>query len=263
MHPCLCVALAAALLTPATAPDSQARAAPLTAVAAPREHADIPTPPGYAPRDPQPWVTGVRLMAAQYVAVLGVGNVLTWVQWVPLLGAVAQLLTPAAQGAAAVYAGDRLGPYRSPLVWPVATAYATTWGGLGVAAVLGAAGYAGLLVGVPLALAGFALPQPLGLVVSVVGGGISVVGGALLAVSVVASVLVQYLVVPAAVVAAYHLARKDKRPDDDGDGLPRILPGRGLPLPFIGPGRSGDDDDNGKRDRDDENPPLPVRGVAP
>lgn len=227
----------------------------------PAEPGDVPVPPGYAPRTPQVFLTGPRLWVAQYVAGLGAHTMASWLQWVPVLGPLAMLLAPGFQAAAVVYAGDRLGPYRGSLFWPVTVAYLSHVLGNLALLTVGALGYGLLLVGVPvmtvagLGGAGGVLSVPL----LVVGGAMTLAGVAVVVVAAVGSVLLQYAGAPAAVLAAYHLSRQVKRADDNGTGLPRLLPrGKGLPLPGGGPRRFLGGEPQDDENADNNAPPLPV-----
>jgi hypothetical protein len=171
---------------------------------------------------------------------------------IPVVGPILSLvLTPGAEAAGVVLAGDRLGPYRSSFFWPGVATYVTTTV-LMVVSVIPAAG----LVGLSGAAAAFFLlagtnPAFAYVGIALLAGSLSMavlygVGGAFTA-----------FLPPLMATLAYHFSSRPKSADDNGSGLPRLLPrGGGLPLPLPrlrpDPDEDADEDDN----EDDERTPV-------
>jgi len=210
----------------------------------PDDPGDIPRPKGYAPDTPQPFLTGPPLWLVQLTAGLGARTLFGSLAWVPLIGLVAMLAAPLAEAAAITFAGDRVGPYRSSLFWPVVVSYVVT-------AIGSTASFALWAMGVGIAVPGLMLMlAPGGVVGSLayVGAGL-LVGGALILVAGTVAWALSSVVSAAAALVAYQLNKSPKHADDNGTDFPRLLPrGKGFPLPFL---RGGDEEG----DSSEEDPP--------
>ncbi|MEW5854548.1 MAG: hypothetical protein AB2A00_37575 [Myxococcota bacterium] len=203
----------------------------------PENPRDLPKPPGYAPDEPQPFLSGGLLFFVQVVAALGARGMLGVVAAIPVVGLLAVLVAPAAEALAVQYAGDRLGPYRSYLVFVASASYlafassATLAAGLLLAGSgLGAVG-GGALVALAFLFPTVGVPIQLSLVA---GGPALAVGVALGLLGVAVAWLGSNVLSPVVAVAIYHVTRTPKRLGDNGTGIPRLLPSVKLPtLPFF------------------------------
>jgi hypothetical protein len=207
---------------------------------------------------PQPFITGPRLLLAQYVAALGAKGVTAALVVVPVAGLLAPVLVPGAEALWVVAAADRLGPYRSSLFWPVLVSYAASTSTAAVGAFLVATGLALTAPGLPLVplwVAG--LPVPLALVVA--GTAVAAVGVGVSGVGAGVALLGAAVASPMGSMVSYHLTRRPKRLSDSGAALPRLLPpGKTPRLPIPVPqGEFGEDGDD-----DDDDGALPVRSRA-
>lgn len=215
----------------------------------PDEPQDVPRPPGYAPDKPTPFLTGPALWLVQLTAGLGARTLFGSLSWVPLLGLVAMLAAPLAEAAAITFAGDRVGPYRSSLFWPVVVSYIITALGTTATVVMWLMGVGIALPGLTLLVAASASPT-----LAYVGAGL-LVAGALILVGGTMAWALSSVVSAVGSLIAYQVTRQPKHADDNGTDFPRLLPrGKGFPLPFLRGGEGGDDDE-------DEPPPgsTPVR----
>ena len=193
------------------------------------------------------WVTQKRSVLDPVGAknrLVGARTLFGSLAWVPLIGLVAMLAAPLAEAAAITFAGDRVGPYRSSLFWPVVVSYVVT-------AIGSTASFALWAMGVGIAVPGLMLMlAPGGVVGSLayVGAGL-LVGGALILVAGTVAWALSSVVSAAAALVAYQLNKSPKHADDNGTDFPRLLPrGKGFPLPFL---RGGDEEG----DSSEEDPP--------
>lgn len=198
-------------------------------------------------RRPQRWLTLPWVPMLQVLAGAGVIHIMAPLVAVPGLNLVAIPVMLVAQGAAVVWAGDRLGNGRAALVWPLVTV-ALVGGAGAVCAAVASAGTVALSV-YALQLQLRLTPENLGglwwvslvlLAVSFGLQGLAGVGVALTAASPVAATLV------------YQATKRTKSPDDNGADLPGLLhPGGPAP-----PAPRGDEPaDEASPDSDGDNDP--------